>query len=182
MYMCIYIYIYIYQSYVSARGNTSRRGRDPLSWDSGFLRGVRRSAGKRAGKLAERPRPCPKKCGKTRGGARGAERGAKARGDPSPVHLSARLAAPRLLPCCCCFLGRDIGVGRPDFAHHKPGGLAQVLPAAVRCDMVSHRAFRARRVRTEKAASAARCDMVLHRGLRARHLYTCINTCISICV
>ena len=42
-----------------------------------------------------------------------------------------------------------------------------VLPAAVRCDMVLHQAFRARLVR-KQSASAVRCDMVLHRAFRAR--------------
>ena len=44
-----------------------------------------------------------------------------------------------------------------------------VRPAAVRCEMVLHQAFRARRVRT-KTAAAVRCDMVLHRAFRARHV------------
>ena len=54
---------------------------------------------------------------------------------------------------------RPLGGGFP------PNGVAH--PAAARCNMVLHRAFRARHVR--KTASAVRCDMVLHRAFSARH-------------
>ena len=43
-----------------------------------------------------------------------------------------------------------------------------IHPAAVRCDMVLHLAFRGRRV--QQTASAVRCDMMLHRAFRTRHL------------
>ena len=38
--------------------------------------------------------------------------------------------------------------------------------------MVLHRVLCARGVQYDKSASAVRCDMVLHRALRARHLQT----------
>ena len=44
-------------------------------------------------------------------------------------------------------------------------------PAAVRCDMVLHRAVRARDM-YKQLALTVRCDMVLHRAFRARHLRT----------
>ena len=43
-----------------------------------------------------------------------------------------------------------------------------VHPAAVRCDMVLHQAFRARHA--HNMASVVRCDMVLHRAFRTRHI------------
>ena len=47
-------------------------------------------------------------------------------------------------------------------------------PAAVRCDLVLHQAFRVRDMH-EKTASAVRCDMVLHRALRnTSHLKVCL--------
>ena len=57
------------------------------------------------------------------------------------------------------------------FAHglDGPSTVVCLLPAAARCKMVLHQAFRARDV-YEKPASAARCDMLLHLVFRARHL------------
>ena len=69
---------------------------------------------------------------------------------------------------CLCVFNVDMLPRRSDSARLHLEQASLLHPAAVRCDMVLHQAFRARHVRT-KTALAVRCDMVLHRAFRARH-------------